>query len=483
MMLLALAALAFVLRAPNLENLFPTVEEYSHINAAKQIIQGAPIESVYGRSLWPVTLPVTLAFKIFGYQLWAARLLGVIFNVLALIPLYLLARKINRPVAILSVLLFATSPWVIAVSRVVREYAYYPFYFFWVIYGMILLLEQIPDRFRIDQDWKTLLKPRVLLLGAFLAFLPYYALDLDRQSTFKTILIAYVALGVLLFLKVDFRYWKNLPVLIGIFFATLYLERYFSALPTINLVPLNYFFLNPSQQWYFDRIAFLPAVAVIGAMLFGLYARRQNSIPFFILILYSGSMAFFMLSSKKFFAPRHLSTTQLWYILLVALGLYLLWTFLQTFSSLREKKIQILTVVVLAGMFFNVRQVLTPLVSKDPYMAITEDYHDDLTDLQAFMLANAETSDVLIASRIYSRYIEWVGEPLFREVYDFHVQSTEEEVLSVVDQFDSGWIIIDTARIERATFSPDTSFLGNDRIEYIGLFDGEHVWQWRVKQK
>jgi dimeric dUTPase (all-alpha-NTP-PPase superfamily) len=134
-------------------------------------------------------------------------------------------------------------------------------------------------------------------------------------------------------------------------------------------------------------------------------------------------------------------------------------------------------------MFFNMRQVLTPLVSKDPYMAITEDYHDDLTDLQAFMLTNAETTDVLIASRIYSRYIEWVGEPLFREVYDFQVQSTEDEILAVVDQFDSGWIIIDNARIERATFSPDTSFLGNDRIEYIGLFDGEHVWRWRVKQK
>ena len=137
--------------------------------------------------------------------------------------------------------------------------------------------------------------------------------------------------------------------------------------------------------------------------------------------------------------------------------------------------------IVLAVMILNVRQVLIPLTSQGPYMPIPEDYHDDLTDLQAFMLDNVETGDVLIASRVYSRDVEWADTPVFQKVYDFQVGTTKDDVFSIVDQHDTGWIVIDNARIERAVFSPDKAFLDNDRIEYIGLFDDEQVWRWRAK--
>ena len=61
-------------------------------------------------------------------------------NALAVLPLYLLTRKMNRPVATLSVLLYATSPWIITFARIVREYAIYPFIYYWVTYGMIVFL-------------------------------------------------------------------------------------------------------------------------------------------------------------------------------------------------------------------------------------------------------------------------------------------------------------------------------------------------------
>ncbi|MFT3892194.1 MAG: glycosyltransferase family 39 protein [Anaerolineales bacterium] len=479
------AFLALALRVPNLEILFPSVEEYSHINAAKQIIQGAPLGSVYERSLWLVTVPVTLMFRVFGYHLWAARLLGVIFNVLALLPLYLLARKINRPVAVLSILLFATSPWIIAISRVVREYAFYPFYFFWVVYGMIWFLEQIPDGFRLDRDWKVFFKSSMLWMELILAFLPFYALDLDYLSTFKLVLIAYPALGLFAFLKLDLRYRKNLILvlaLLGIALRVVYPWRYYLlARAEVNWIPLKYFFINSPQQWYFERTALLPALGLLGLFVASFLVRRKNIIPLFFVMLYGGSLSYFLFSAKKFFAPRHLSTTQIWYVLLAAIGLYLLWLFLQSFPSLKGRYGKVATMLILACMFINPRQVLVPITSRDPAMPITEDYHNDLTDLQTFMLANVQQGDVLIASRIYSRYVEWVDAPVFQKVVDFQVQSTEADVLSVVDQYDSGWIIIDNARIERATFSPDSSFLGNDRIEYVGLFDDEHVWRWREK--
>lgn len=481
----ALMALVFVLRAPNLEILFPSVEEYSHINAAKQIIQGAPIGSVYERSLWLVTLPVSLMFRIFGYKLWAARLLGVVVNTLAVIPLYLITRRMNRSVAILSILLFATSPWIIAMSRVVREYAYYPFYFFWIIYGMILLLEEIPNQFHIDRDWKIVLKPKVLFLVLSFALPLVYVIRVDQLSTFQLILIAYAVLVLFIFLKMDFRYRKNLPVvlmLIGVALVGMYLwSSRFDASGTLNLIPLNYFFMNSPQQWYFERAAIIPLLGLLGVAAASVLIWRTNIIPLFVLTLYGSFLAFFIVFMKRFFAPRHLSTAELWYVILMAIGLYLIWLFLQTYPSLRGKWSQTLIVIALAGAVINVQQVFVPLTSHDPAMPITEDYHNDLTDLQSYMLANVKPGDVLISSRIYSRYVEWVGTPTFREIYDFQVKSTEADVLSFVDQYDSGWIIIDNARIERAVFSPGAVFLDNDRIEYIGLFDDEHVWRWRVK--
>ena len=483
---LAVIALALVLRVPSLENLFPNVEEYSHINTAKEIVQGSsPMDVAYQRSMWLVTFPVSIMFRIFGYKLWAARLLGVIFNVLALIPLYLLARRMNRTIATLSLLLFATSPWMIAVSRAVREYAYYPFYFFWIVYGMALLLDKIPDRFHMDRDWRIIFKPKVLFLLFVLAIPPFYSFYVDIMSTFKLILIAYAVFGVFIVLKLDLRHSKNLPVILllaGVGLAGIGLIYYRFPLDTaVNLIPLNYFFSNPLQQFYFDRAGIVLLLGLLGTVAIAVLLRRENSMPLFLLAIYGCFLAFFMFSSNRFFAPRHLSTTQLWYVILMAVGLYLIWVFLCTLPFFEKKGIRILTVFVLLGAVVNVQQVLLPLTSRDPAMPITEAYHNDLTDLHSYMLAHVKTGDVLISSRIYTRYVEWVGEPVFREIYEFRVDTTEGNVLSIVDQYDSGWIIIDNARIERAVFSPGAVFLDNDRIEYVGLFDDEHVWRWRAK--
>ncbi len=75
-LLLSAIILALLLRVFNLANLFPAVDEYYHLIAAKQIVEGAALSSVYQRSLWVVTLPVSFAMRIFGNQLWAARMVG-----------------------------------------------------------------------------------------------------------------------------------------------------------------------------------------------------------------------------------------------------------------------------------------------------------------------------------------------------------------------------------------------------------------------
>lgn len=474
--------LALMLRVPNLENLFPGVDEYYQLIAAKQITQGISIWDVYQRSLWLITFPVSLIFRVFGYEVWAARLLSVVFNALAIIPLYLVARKINRSVAALSVLLYATSPWIITFGRVVREYAYYPFIFYWVIYGMILFLEQIPDRFRLERDWKILFHPKLLLLALGFLLPPLYGLYIDVTSTFKLILIAYAIFALFLFAKMDLKSKQNLFLVLLMAGAILIIAfvwlRRFSVTLGLNFEPIYYFIFNPPQQWYFDRFAFVPLAGLLGVAMVGILLYRVNFTPLFLLALYCGFISFFMFSSNDFFGTRHLSTTQLWYVILMAIGLNLVWIFLQSFSAVRNTWNRVLTAAVVGVLVINGGQSFLPITNRDPNMPISKDYHYEMGEVHRYLINNVKDGDILVDS-VYHLYSTWRGEPQFRAFYRFYTTSTKEDMLSIIDQNPSGWIVIDDIRLRLAVLSPVEAFSQIDGLEYIGQFGDEHVWHWR----
>lgn len=485
MVLLGVIALALALRVFNLGNLYPAVDEYYQLIAAKQIIQGAALSSVYTRSLWLVTLPVTVALRLFGNELWAARLVGVLFNVLAILPLYFLTRKINRPVAVLSALLYATSPWIITFARVVREYAYYPFYFYLIILAMVLFIEGIPDGFIFVRDWKTFLKPGMGLMGLALIFPPIYGFYIDRASTFSTILLAYLVFGLFILRKFNLRDRRNLPVLIlmsgGILIGVnQVLKRHFkllSLVPKFNPFPIQYFFPNPQQQWYFDRFVIIPVIGFLCSVVLCFLIRRINFIPLFLLTLYAIFLGFFLFFSKSFFHTRHLSTTELWYILLVAIGLYVVWRLLNALYSFKGNAIKILLMAFLGVSILNPNETLLPVLSNNPDMPISEDYYHDMSLVQGYMLHHMEGSDVLI-STVYGLYTSWEGEPVFRALYRITSQTPSQDVFAIVDQNPSGWIVIDRIRLDQAGMTVK-DYSGKDQIEYIGLFGDEHVWHWQ----
>ncbi len=485
LLLLGLVLPALLLRVFNLANLFPAVDEYYQLIAAKQIVEGAALSSVYQRSLWVVTLPVSLAMRLFGNELWAARMVGVLFNVLAIIPLYFLMRKINRPIAVLACLLYATSPWIITFARVVREYAYYPFYFYLIILGMVTLIEAIPDGFVFHRDGKIFLKPKVGFLGLALIIPPIYALSIDTLSTARLISIAYFILGIFLLRKLDLRNRPNLLILVlisgGILIAgyKLFVRQHglVSQLPEFNPFPIGYFFPNPQQQWYFNRLGIIPLIGFLCATVLCILIRRTNFIPLFLFSLFGSFLGFFVFFSNTFFHTRHLSTTELWYILLAAIGLYVVWQLLYALLSPRGSVTKILLMVVLGAAVLNPQQVLLPVVSNNPDMPISEDYYHDMSLVQAFMVAHAEQSDVLI-STIYGLYATWEGRPRFQMNYRITSQTPKSDIFSLVDQNPSGWIVIDRIRLDQASLTV-RDFTGKDQIEYMGLFGDQYVWHWQ----
>lgn len=484
-LMLGAAVVAALLRGFNLGSAFPAVDEYYHLIAAKQIVQGAAWSTVYSRGLWIVTLPVAMALKVFGNELWAARLVGVIFNVLAVVPLYLLAMRINRPVAFLASLLFATSPWIITFARVAREYAYYPFYFYWIILAMVLFLEGIPQGFVLVRSWKLLLRPRMLLLAAILLLPPVFALKVDWLSTFRTILIAYLVLSLFIVLRFNWQdrsNWLALAVLGAGIIASgraWYLEQSskLSVLPQFNALPIEYFLPNPQQQWYLDRVVVIIALGILAALAVGFVVRGVNIVPLFVLTLFVGYLAVFAFLSKTFFHTRHLLSTELWYVIVVAMGLHALWGGLRALTPALDAAPQALLAVFIGFSVMNVGQVLLPTVSTNPDMPISEDYMHDMSRVQAFMLDRVRPGDVLI-STVYGQYAIWEGSPVFAAQDHITSHTAADEILSFAAQHASGWIVIDESRFKLAGLSV-RDLAGHDQIEYVGEYNDERVWHWQ----
>ncbi len=483
-LVLSLIVLASLLRVFNLASLFPAVDEYYQLIAARQILAGAALSSVYPRSLWIVTLPVALALRIFGNQLWAARLVGVCFNVLAIIPLYLLTRKINRPVAAIASILYATSPWIITFARLAREYAYYPFYFYWIVYGMVTFIEGIPQGFILSRHWKALLSPKMILLAACLAVVPLYALTVEWLSTFKTILIAYPVFAIFVLARINLRDRQNLPMLAllgaGVIAAAyaVYEQQLpkLVAYPKLNVVPIEYFFPNPQQQWYFNRGVIVIAIGFLAAGLFGFMVRHVNSIPTLFLALFVCFLGTFALLSKTFFHTRHLSTTELWFVVVTAIGLYMVWHMIRSIWPLPGRQAPVLIAALLGLSILNGQQILLPTVSSDPNMPISEDYLHDVSLVQAFMLKNAQPSDVLI-STVYGLYATWQEQPVFQTQFRITTQTPEAYIISTVDQYPSGWIVIDQIRLGLSSMTT-RQISEIDQVQYVGEFGDEYVWHW-----
>ncbi|GEM_PF-1048815 len=487
---IGMLASALLLRAFHLENLNPYQDEYTHLIAARQILEGAPIVTVYQRSLFIVTLPVVFFFRLFGPELWAARLVGVLCNVLAIVPLYLLTRKINRPIALLSCALYATNPWIISVSRNVREYGYYPFFFYWVVYGMIVFIGYFPERFVLINGWRKVFRFEFFLVGLLLILPIIYSLGVDPSSTFQIILIAYGVFGLCLLGKLDLRNKVNLIVLfivaIGFFWGGYYLmakNGSISMVPSLNTYFFRYFFLHPQQQWYFNRLMIVPVVALIGGAILSFIFWRVNFVPSFLVKLCIAFTLFFSLFFNRNIRPRYIINIEYWYLIILAVGLYGIWVCLKSIFS-RNSIIALLISFILLLLTLNVTQILLPtFYNKQGYMPITEEYHYDIMPVHVFLLSKVNSNDILI-SNVYGGYVLWRGEPIFKATYPFNFytqQSPQDYILSIVDKYNSGWIVLNNFLYGSSVSFPHVSMtFKNKTVEYLGVYGDQSVWKWQT---
>ena len=246
---------------------------------------------------------------------------------------------------------------------------------------------------------------------------------------------------------------------------------------------LRYFFSNPQQQWYFNRLAIIPVIGLACAVFLGIQARERNFIPSFFLALFSVSLFFYMFFFDRYIQARYLLDVEFWFVPLVATGFWCIWIFLKLIFSGKKLPVILISLILLALSINGSQILLSTFYDNYGWMPITEEYHDDVRMTQSFLLDKVKPGDALISTD-YGHYVTFEGNNTFGTVYFYNFQDNNPggTVLSIVSQNNSGWIVLDDQRYDATKPLPlKTIVVGNKEIEYMGNVANEYIWRWGVE--
>ena len=488
--LLILLAAGLFLRLWNLDALAPYADEYRHLVAAKQLLSGEALSQLeYRRSLYTVTLPVFLSFKAIGASLWSARFAGVVVHLLAVIPLYLLVRRVSKLAAVLAVGLYLLDPWLILTSRLVREYAYYSFYFFSLLLVMVWLLESLPERIQLPGDLRRMISWRTMLLSGVLLFALLYAFSIDGLSTFRTVGVIYPALFFLLLARLDWRLPASriagILALAALGLVLVMLVRSAGNAGSIltgrfTLYYINLFYESPIQQMYYLRTPI--ALIVLGAGLFGMlaWAKGQRTATIFFLVYLLAMLAFATLALKDY-RTRYGVSLQFWHILVMAIGLYALIQVLK--KHLRQPWLWGLGVIFVLLLYWNIPHSLTPARHTQPgYHPISEDHHPDLAPAYAYLQQHAGQGEALVAAEIFILYLDWMDgagfDPVVEYVYD--IKNPQQVIYNTIESNPHGWIVMEyrTGYVWTRPLPLEDFEHAGKQVRYLGWFGDQYLYRW-----
>jgi hypothetical protein len=476
------------LRIYNLGGFPPYIDEYIHTHDAVAIMNGEPLE--WGRSYLTVSLPVYVSYLIFGVSIWASRLPMVLINMLAIFPLYALLRKVNKWVGYIGVALFVFSPWIIAASRTVRDYAVVPFFFYLAGFLLVDLL-----------DWESLSfiqyinKHKYRLAGAIM-ILGYSIYD--NNSILKIILAVYGVFAFIVILKTLSGHssrWIKISVLslVGLMIILLAAQSGIihhilpstAAAPVITGIYWNALINGNFQQWYvWNELGYL--ILFVGCF-FAIRAgiKRYEKIDFIALFGFMvfaailGYLTFFLVNPHVPARTRYGVLMEYWLLIIAAMTIY------YVFHEIRRvvgRNFSMFPLLVITGLFFNylgIHMVLT--YQGGGRLQITDENHYIVEPAYRYIIGRLSDQDVLITD-VLERYDEITGQQ-FRNLDNliiYHwIFRGDETPMKIIEQNPHGWIAV-TPNDLPATFNlPFSDFnFGGIHFQYIGVMGEIYIWHW-----
>jgi len=330
------------------------------------------IKALYenGHSFYQYSLITTqlmlLSVKIFGFNFMALKLPFILYSLITIIFIYFIAKFIDKKVALLSILLFAISPWSIILSKVTRDYS------FDCMIGAIVLyvcfcLYQRSKNINIKQYLKNILNLFYIIL---LFVLIYFLTEINGRSQTMLVIIFPFITGIFMFynilknsLKINskFRqvfkilyfptilliviiflyfveYW---PFIKGYFFDKFYFEVFFNSLT------------ESPWQWFHNNL--IPTALIFSFFLFPFLFNLLNHKKKYILnILYSAFFFGLILYLFKYQSHLNYDPTRYVYFLFPVYCIIFslsIFYFIRNYKKTNIQKLFVILIIIL--LFFN----------------------------------------------------------------------------------------------------------------------------------
>ncbi len=495
--LLLILVLAFLLRFINLTILDPYTDEYSHLVAAKEYIDTgflrytrAPFVTYI--SAWFCRLGNPSSF--YDYVFWS-RLPGVIFSTLTVIPLYLATRRISKPVALISALLWATSPWAIGVAKTIREYAYYPFF---IMLAVLLLIEFFELLF--EFKWKH--GPVLLLLILPVIALALYAFRYDTASTLRICMVVFAGVAAFYFLTYIIRFKKlsrGPKILTGAVYALsifvvawmiLYANKSgHTNIDNFQFVDywLRVFFVpgNPGAplHWW-GEYPFLSIALFISGLGFLYAVIRKHYYYYMHFIVFTLLLIFYVFIFDRYDRPRYIFYALPFFSSLIAMSIYALIDFAKKLKPRSLKIAGVAAVFLFIFQTFDYQSILYPVLSDEHgYVKTTNEHHDYLKSTIKLLEKEISPDDVFITT-IARSAIELGFNIDSDRIYNYSFKEKKrfEKVEKIISENPQGFMILDWRRngYYAEGFPKEGKFMiGDTEVEVIFNQDGMQVYRWK----
>jgi hypothetical protein len=306
----------------------------------------------------------TLFFiKYFGFNFFSLRMPSLIYSLITVIFVYFIARRINKHAAMISVFLFAVSPWSIVLSRVTRDYAFDCMLSSVLIFITVLTIKEIFRKTglqlfinsiiltitiliiflltKFNQRSQTLLVVISPLVG--ILFNVYYLLPKIVKGKWKVILISSLAVGVgvLFFYYIDYANFKK-----GFLFNGYYFRIFFTP------------WLESPWQWFHGNnivksTALLFAFFLIPLIFKVLYEKKDINYFLFLYIAFFIGVAIFFFKFKS-----HINYNPTRYVYFLFPIYAIIYSFSFYYLSMKISKNKFYRTIVfflLFGLFFNLK--------------------------------------------------------------------------------------------------------------------------------
>ncbi|MCF7831360.1 MAG: glycosyltransferase family 39 protein [Candidatus Pacebacteria bacterium] len=353
LMFVILVILSFILRIWSLDYI-DGADNFTIIAVKNNVENGV---SFYRDSFISFNL-MTFFSKIFGYGMISLRLPSIIYSVISVTLIYFIAKNINKKVALLSVFLFAISPWSIIISRLTRDYS------FDCMIGAILLLISVNLLKKINNG--EIKKGIFYLLSTVIATYLISKFNI-RGQTLITVIIPITALifGVFFTIIKNIKRKSILTIFIlssmSILTATLYLVEYyrFKSGFHFNQSYFDFFFNSntPSPWQWFHGNTISPlfmSLFILTPLLITFFLQKRNRLITYY--LFSVFLLVLCIYIFKFISSTDNTTRYIYFLMPVYTIIFSLSLFY--FTKLNKKfSCKIFSKLILVLIFFNLNSI------------------------------------------------------------------------------------------------------------------------------